>query len=153
MTPHYYYLDTSVLLVYTLASNKEIDRYTAVNKLFELIQTEAIKAVTSFYALHEVYLFALENAPDFEIGSQYGKEALNLILSSKVQLTPLLSRMERLVNARFFKKMPDSTDLPHAISAKLWGGEVMVAYDEHFRAVSDVLRYQTPEEVVALFES
>jgi hypothetical protein len=104
MTPHYYYFDTSVLLVYTLASNKEIDRFTAVNKLFELIQTEAIKAVTSFYALHEVYLFALENAPDFEIGFQYGKEALNLILSSNVQLTPLLSRLERLVNARFFKK-------------------------------------------------
>ena len=153
MTPRYYYLDTSVLLVYTLACDKEIDRYTAVHKLFALIQTGAIKAITSFYALHEVYLFALENAPEFEIGAQYGKEALNLILSSHVQLTPLLSRMERLVNARFFKKLPDSTDLPHAISAKLYGCEVIVAYDEHFRAISDVLQYQTPEEVMALFDS
>jgi len=33
----HYYLDTSVLLVYTLASGKELERYPFVTKLFELI--------------------------------------------------------------------------------------------------------------------
>ena len=55
----HYYLDTSVLLVYTLASGKEIERYTFVTKLFDLIAKEKIKTTTSFYALHELYIFAL----------------------------------------------------------------------------------------------
>lgn len=104
----HYYLDTSVLLIYTLASGKEVDRYPFVSKLFNLIESEKIKATTSFYALHELYIFALENAPDFDTGSQYGKEAMNIILSTKVQLTPLLSRMERMINARLFNKLSDS---------------------------------------------
>ncbi|MFQ5638147.1 MAG: hypothetical protein ACE5IR_09165, partial [bacterium] len=37
------------------------------------------------YALHELYIFSLENAPEFELGSTYGKEAINKILSSKVR--------------------------------------------------------------------
>ena len=99
----HYYLDTSVLLVYTLASGKELERYPFVTKLFELIERGKIKAVISFYALHELYIFALENTPDFDTGSQYGKEAINLILATKVQLTPLLNRMEKMIN--------DSVDL------------------------------------------
>ncbi len=150
---YHYYLDTSVLLVYTLASGKELERYPFVAKLFELIKREKMKAIISFYALHELYVFALENAPDFDTGSQYGKEAINLILTTKVQVTPLLSRMERVINARLFNKLSDPTDLPHAISAKIWGCYGIVAYDEHFRSISDVIEYRTPEEVVALFDS
>lgn len=55
----HYYVDTSVLLIYTLASGKEVDRYPFVTKLFNLIESEKIKATTSFYALHELYIFAL----------------------------------------------------------------------------------------------
>ena len=148
----HYYLDTSVLLVYTLARGKEVDRYSFVTKVFDLIEKEKIKATTSFYALHELYIFALENAPDFNTGSQYGKEAMNLILKTKVQLTPLLSRMERMINARLFNKLSDSTDLPHAISAKIWGCDVIVAYDEHFASILDVVDYKKPEEILSLFE-
>ena len=148
----HYYVDTSVLLIYTLASGKEVDRYPFVTKLFDLIEAEKIKATTSFYALHELYIFALENAPDFDIGSQYGKEAMNIILSTKVQLTPLLTRMERMINARLFNKLSDSTDLPHAISAKIWGCDVIVAYDEHFASISDIVDYKKPEEIVALLK-
>ncbi len=148
----HYYVDTSVLLIYTLASGKEVDRYPFVTKLFDLIEAEKIKATTSFYALHELYIFALENAPDFDTGSQYGKEAMNIILSTKVQLTPLLTRMERMINARLFNKLSDSTDLPHAISAKIWGCDVIVAYDEHFASISDIVGYKKPEEIVALLK-
>jgi predicted nucleic acid-binding protein len=146
-----YYLDTSVLLVYTLASGTEVKRYSAVQQLFKLIEDGKLKAITSFYALHELYLFALENAPDFETGTDYGKEALNIILSTKVQLTPLLNRIERKINERFFKHLPDMSDLPHAISAKLWGCDGLVAYDEHFKSISDVLEYRTPEEIINEF--
>ena len=117
-----------------------------------MIEREKIKAVISFYALHELYIFALENTPDFDTGSQYGKEAINLILATKVQLTPLLNRMEKMINARLFDKLPDPTDLPHAISAKIWGCDVIAAYDEHFKSISDVIEYKKPEEIVGLFE-
>ncbi len=145
-----YYLDTSVLLVSTLASGTEVERYPAVQQLFDLIEKKTIKAVTSFYALHELYLFALEHAPDFEIGTAYGKEAINLILKTNIQLTPLLNRMERKINARLFTHLTDSSDLPHAISAKIWGCDGIVAYDEHFLSIADVLEYKTPEELIEL---
>ncbi len=141
-----YYLDTSVLLVYTLARGKESERYSVVRELFTLIENSRLRAVTSFYAMHEVYLFALENAPDFETGTEYGKSALNLIFNTRIQITPLLSRIERKINERFFKNLPDLSDLPHVISAKIWGCTGIVAYDEHFRAVSDIIEYETPEE-------
>ncbi|MDM8524944.1 hypothetical protein QUF80_16360 [Desulfococcaceae bacterium HSG8] len=44
-----------------------------------------MKAVTSFYALHEMYLFAPENAPDSDTGAEYGKEAVSLILNTKIR--------------------------------------------------------------------
>jgi len=48
------YLDTSVLLAFTLIKRMEPARFQAASRLFELINQGAIKAVTSFYALHEL---------------------------------------------------------------------------------------------------
>ncbi len=146
-----YYFDTSVLLVYTLTCGTEVDRYPSVQKLFNLIESDQLKSITSFYALHELYIFALENAPDFEIGSEYGKAAMNMILSSKIHITPLLNRIERKINERFFKHLPDISDLPHAISAKLWGCDGIVAYDIHFKSISDVLEHKTPDDILIDF--
>ena len=148
-----FYLDTSVLLVYTLASGKEPERYASVERLFSHIASDHVTIMTSFYALHEVYLFALEHAPDFEIGTAYGKEAVRLILATKVQVTPLLSRMERKINERLFRKLPDATDVPHAVSAKIWGCQGIIAYDDHFAAITEVLEYMTPEQLLARIDS
>ena len=145
------YVDTSVLLVYTLACGKETERFPHVEAFFELVENEMISATTSFYALHELYVFALENAPDFEIACKYGKEAINKILSLKVQLTPLLDRMERIINARLFKKLSDKSDLPHAISAKNWGCDIIIAYDDHFQSITDIIDYKRPEEIISIF--
>jgi len=145
----HFYLDTSVLLVYTLASGKEPERYTVIEQLFSRVASENVTTITSFYALHELYLFALEHAPDFDIGTAYGKEAMRQILATKVQVTPLLSRMERKINERLFRKLPDATDIPHAISAKIWGCQGIIAYDDHFASITDVLEYLTPEQLLA----
>jgi len=93
-----------------------------------------LAAATSFYALHEVYLFALDNAPDFSTGA--------------ADLYPLVSREERRLLARNLSALPDSSDMPHAVAALRRGCEAMVAYDEHFRAIAHVIPYKTPADCV-----
>jgi predicted nucleic acid-binding protein len=70
------YLDTSVLLVYTLTESIEIERSKSVRRLFAKVDSGLVSAATSFYALHEVYVFALENAPDLEVGSQLRQSSI-----------------------------------------------------------------------------
>lgn len=70
------YIDTSVLLVYTLTQEVEKDRYLHTEKFFAKIIAGSLSAATSFYALHEVHVFAIDNAPDFPGGAAFGKAAL-----------------------------------------------------------------------------
>jgi hypothetical protein len=59
-----------------------------------------LSAATSFYALHELYIFALDNAPDFAEGSAFGKAALEKVLRLPIQILPFVSRVERMRHAR-----------------------------------------------------
>jgi predicted nucleic acid-binding protein len=142
------YIDTSVLLVYTLTQALEPARYTSTRKLVAKIATGKLAAATSFYALHEVYLFALGNAPDFPTGAAFGKGALNRILRLPLQIFPLVSREERRLLGRKLSALPDASDMPHAVAALLHGCEAIVAYDEHFRAITEVIGYKTPADCV-----
>ena len=67
------YIDTSVLLPYTLTQAVEAARYRSTEKFFARIRKGGLSAATSFYALHELHIFALDNAPDFAEGSAFGK--------------------------------------------------------------------------------
>ena len=140
------YLDTSVLLVCTLTESSEVERAKSVRRLFAQIDSGSISAATSFYALHEVYVFALENAPDLETGSEFGKAALQKLLAARLRILPFLNRTERRRLADKFTMLKDATDLPHAISAYAAGCEAIVAYDEHFRAIASVIPYKTPDD-------
>lgn len=140
------YLDTSVLLAYTLTQSVEPDRFRATSSFVEKVSGRSLEAATSFYALHELYLFALDNAPDFTTGARFGKAALEKILALPVTLLPFVSRVERAVHTRKFKGLRDASDLPHAITASLHHCEAIVAYDEHFRAIAHLIPYKTPED-------
>lgn len=140
------YLDTSVLLVYTLTESIEVERAKSVRRLFAKIDSGSVAAVTSFYALHELYVFALDNAPDSETGSAFGKAALQKILQARLRILPFVTRSERRRLTTKFSRLKDSTDMPHAISAFAAGCEAIVAYDEHFRAISSVIHYRTPSD-------
>ena len=48
--------------------------------LFTKIDDGVVLAATSFYALHELYVFALENVTDLEMGYSFGKPALERIM-------------------------------------------------------------------------
>ena len=140
------YIDTSVLLVHTLTQALEKHRVPATETFFAKIAAGSLLGATSFYALHEVHIFALENAPDFSTGAAFGKAALEKIFALPLLILPFVSRAERKLHARKFTALRDSTDVPHAIAAFVYGCEAMVAYDEHFRAISHLIPYKTPED-------
>lgn len=140
------YVDTSVLLVYTLTQAIETDRVPATESFFAKIAAGSLFGATSFYALQEVHIFAIENAPDFPTGAAFGKAALEKILALPLLILPLVSRTERKLHARKFTALRDSSDIPHAIAASVYGCEAIVAHDEHFRAISHLMPYKTPED-------
>ena len=140
------YLDTSVLLVYTLTQAAEPERYPPTAALFDRIVAGSLLGATSFYALQEVHIFAIENAPDFPTGAAFGKAALEKILALPILLLPFVSRTERKLLSRKFPALRDATDVPHAIAATVYDCEAIVGYDEHFRAISHVMPYKTPED-------
>lgn len=148
------YLDTSVLLAFTLAKRVEPVRFHAASRLFELIDQGAIRAVTSFYALHELLVIAITNTePDWEAGSELAREALLAILNSYLLYIPIPRREDKILKARLFSALRDATDLPHAIAAHTVGCTAIVAYDDHFRAITHILPYKTPDEIIAEFEA
>jgi len=140
------YIDTSVLLVYTLTQAVETERVPATEFFFGKIAAGSLLGATSFYALQEVLVFAIDNAPDFPTGAAFGKAALEKILALPLLILPFVSRAERKLHARKFTALRDSSDVPHAIAASVYGCEAIVAYDEHFRAVSPIIPYKTPED-------
>ena len=140
------YIDTSVLLPYTLTQAVEPDRYRSTEKFFTRIRDRGLSAATSFYALHELYIFALDNAPDFATGAVFGKAALEKVLGLPIRILPFVSRIERARYARKFSRLRDATDVPHAIAALVYECEAIVAYDEHFSAISDLIQYTMPED-------
>lgn len=143
-----YYLDTSVLLVHTLVQDAEPDRYRDVSRLLAAFQRQHIIPVTSFYALHEVFLFALTYAPDPETGNRFGIRALLEILSLPIRVLPLLTRTERTQHSKRFRNLPDASDIPHAVAGYLSGCRVLVAYDDHFKHLPASMRYVTPGQLV-----
>jgi len=145
-----YYLDTSVLLAFTLMKNREHERHQAASALFGLIETSVIKGVTSFYALHELLIIALSNTePDWETGSELARQAFQTIFGTRLLYVPLPRREDKVIKARLFASLRDATDLPHAVAAHIAGCDTIVAYDEHFQDVGPRLVYRTPEEVLA----
>ncbi|MCK6554669.1 PIN domain-containing protein [Candidatus Binatia bacterium] len=140
------YVDTSVLLVYTLTQTVEQERYRPTASFFARVASGSLAAATSFYALHEVHVFAIDNAPDFSTGAAYGRAALVQILSLPLQLIPLVSRTERRRYAARFAALRDSSDLPHAVVAAVHGCEAIVTYDSHFDATTAILPCRRPED-------
>lgn len=70
------------------------------------------------------------------------------ILETKIILAPLLKREDRILHAQKFSSLNDASDIPHAISAIIYNCSDIVAYDDHFRAIEDVIPYLAPEDVI-----
>jgi len=143
------YLDTSVLLAWTLTQSAEPHRAATTKAFVARLESGTLSGATSFYALHEVYLFAVENAPDFPTGAAFGKAALRQILSLPLRILPFVSRIERGVHARKFRALRDASDVPHALVAYVYQCDAIVTYDSHFRAVAHVIPCKRPDDYLS----
>jgi len=141
------YLDSTVLITYTLTKLVETERYTHVSAMMDRINKGEFIALTSFYALHEVLLFALRNAPSVDKGRRLGKQAQLEILQTEIGVLPMTTREEKILHARTFAKLEDPSDASHAISALLSGCQIMVSYDQHFASLPPILTWKKPEEL------
>lgn len=141
------YFDSTVLIAYTLTKLLDPEKYRVVASLFNRVNKGEIAAVTSFYALHKVLIFALNNAVNPSKGRKLGKQALLEILQTEIEILPMITREERILNARMFDQLKDSSDVAHAIAAKLSGCQVPVSHDQHFRDLPPELVWKRPEEL------
>lgn len=138
------YLETTVLVVFCFGRELEPRRYETVEKLIERLEREELEAVVSFYSLHELYVFAIENIPR-DTSRLVAKKALLKILDTNVEISPLLDRKKRILYGREIN-MKDPSDVPHAISAIIEECDCLVTYDSHFRAVADKIPIKRPED-------
>jgi len=140
------YLETSVLVVYCFGEKLEPDRYKPVKTLFDKINSEKIKGIASFYSLHELFIFAIENfSPN--IGRIIGKRALEEILRNKVELIPLLNREQRILYSHKME-LNDASDIPHAILAFIEKCDCIITYDKHFDSINNIIKIMQPEELL-----
>lgn len=137
------YLETSVLVVYCFGEKLEPDRYKTVKSLFDKVNSEEIKGVVSFYSLHELFIFAIENFPP-DMGRIIGKQALEEILKNRIEIIPLLNREQRIQYSREIK-LNDPSDVPHAILAFIEKCDCIVTYDTHFEIINKIIRINQPE--------
>ena len=145
------YLDTTILVTFAFAKHAAPQRHRQAAELIARISTGTVQAVTSFYALHELFVFAIRNlAPDTAAGSELGKQGLVEILQTKVKVLPMLTRQERTLNQHIFRAFKDSSDVSHAISAHLAGCQALVSFDAHFKSLPPDLPWKTPDEILAL---
>lgn len=74
------YIETSVLAVFTIAKSKELERYRDVARLLELVEQGKVEALTSFYALNELYMLAFHNAESALKGVYEGSAVVQEVL-------------------------------------------------------------------------
>lgn len=140
------YLDSCILIIYCFGKEMESGRYRDVERLFDEIRSEKIKAIISFYTIHELFVFALENFPK-NLARKIGKESLLKILSTPIELVPLLHREQRIIYSKDFK-ISDASDIPHAILAFIEDCDCVVTYDIHFNEVKDKIGIKNPGELL-----
>lgn len=138
------YLDTSVVNVYLFGKDVEVERYSPTKHLLQLVDSRVVDGVISLYTIQEIYSYCQDNFP-----ANVLRDVTRLSIIKTVQIdleiAPMLTRMERLINQRKYQ-MIDSSDVPHAIIAELRNCDVIITYDSHFDEIKDVVTVMTPEE-------
>lgn len=125
------YLETSALVEYCFGKKLDLNKYKSVKALFEKINSKDITGVVSFYSLHELFIFAIENFSS-DISRSIGKTAIEEILKNRVEIIPLLGREDRILYSSIIK-LSDASDIPHAILATIEKCDCIVTYDSHFK--------------------
>lgn len=144
------YLDSSVLIAYLYEELDQRERFLHAQRLFQRIQAGEVQAAISFYALPELYSYVVEHYPDDEVNETFRTSMVELF-SVPLIVIPFLDRTELNLWRRKFE-IRDPTDALHVAAALARGCEGIVAYDEHFQDVADLIPYYTPEAFLATLE-
>lgn len=139
------YLDSSILITFAFGAKKEPDKFADVEFLFHC----GAELVTSIYSLIELYNFPIRN---FEHNKRsMAKYGLLMVLSTDIEIAPMLERGLKIMYSREFK-MEDKSDIPHAISAFIERCEYIVTFDSHFKALTRI-KSLTPSELLEFMKS
>ena len=140
------YLDTTVLVVLLFARHEELERYVAVERLFDSILQGKLKAVVSFYAFPELYGYVVDHFPQ-DIQNTVMRYGFLKLFLYPVEIASFVDRTERRRLARKLN-LRDPGDFLHVASSLVNGCKYIVTYDSHFEAVSSMIEPLTPEELL-----
>ncbi len=138
------YIETSVWAAYTVTRDREPERFIETSILIERVNAGEVQAITSLYTLIELFSIVTGNNADKFEGLQEAKDVLVEVLQTKVFITEMLTRQERLIHGRLFTNLVDASDIPHAISAFTYNCDMLVTYDSHFDAITDIIACVQP---------
>ncbi len=82
-----------------------------------------------------------------DISRYIGKTALEEILKNRVEIIPLLNRVDRIRYSNSIK-LNDASDIPHAILAIIEKCDCIVTYDSHFDDINTIIKIFRPEELL-----
>lgn len=140
------YVDTSVLIVYLYGEATEPERFAHTAALFDRFATGEITAVFSLYTLQELHGYIRRVSPPEDVDEAFRTSVLELF-SYPAIIAPYL---DRLTLKRYRRKLNvrDATDVPHIVIALERQCDGIVAYDERFRDVAEVLAYYRPPDLL-----
>ena len=140
------YIETSSLIIFLFGKEKESIKYQEIFSLFKIFKSKNVDVIISFYTLHEIFNFCVDNFP-LKLRDEVIRLAFLKLFSTKIIIKPLLKREERIVHKNKFV-MEDSTDQVHVITAFVNGCDVIITYDSHFKAVKQFVNSYTPSEFI-----
>ncbi len=145
------YLDTSILIVFLFGEEKEPDKFLSVSDLFSHINMGDLEAVISLYSFQEIHEYIKETFPNPLVKDTF-RLSLLLLLINRIEILSLIPReISIYYKQRFFIR--DRSDRPHVISALYNKSEAIIAYDDHFNDVNDLITYFTPEDFLKDIEN
>jgi|SRR3989338_1922369 len=140
------YLETSAVVVFLFGKENEPVKHNETKTMFDFFKKKGIIPIISFYTLHELYNFCIDNFP-VKVQDEVLRLAFIELLSNRIIIKPLLKREERIIHKNKFH-ISDSTDQVHAITAFVNKCDAIITYDSHYKEIEDLILPYTPLEFV-----
>jgi len=99
------YLETSAVVVFLFGKENEPVKHNETKTMFDFFKKKGIIPIISFYTLHELYNFCIDNFP-VKVQDEVLRLAFIELLSNRIIIKPLLKREERIAVKQHLEKIP-----------------------------------------------